>query len=196
MCILTWQSSRWVSGRMVNDRITPHHNANQGWCIVAGTNLKVWSWRGNLGKLRRVINCVKHHAITARLLLLLFSAHFRATVSWSLRATLSVHCGRLPIPYLEQIYDIPPNCILPSASRLSHRPSSSKTSYQEFSSCSTSQTLAQCNVKRWSEYLIIIKHIACDALHNSQPSEAQKLTKVNRPIHCQHTVSPLQRRNW
>jgi hypothetical protein len=39
MCTLTWQSSRWESGRMVTDRITPH--PNQGWCIVAGTNLKV-----------------------------------------------------------------------------------------------------------------------------------------------------------
>jgi len=41
MCILTWQSSRWVSSRMVTGRSTPHPKANQGWCIVAGTNLKV-----------------------------------------------------------------------------------------------------------------------------------------------------------
>jgi hypothetical protein len=50
MFIIKWQSSRWVSGRMVTDRIA-HHNANQGCCIVAGTNLEVWPWRVNLDKL-------------------------------------------------------------------------------------------------------------------------------------------------
>jgi len=123
---------------------------------------------------------VKHHALKARLFLLFFRPVFGPR-------SLDLFVQPSPfivaaIPFL--IYDIPPNCILPPASSLSYRSCSSKTSYQYFSSCGTSQKLAKCNTQRWCEYLVIIKHIACDSPHKSQPSEAQKISlcKLTNPL--------------
>lgn len=129
---------------------TSHRNRNQGWRIVAGKNLKASLWRVNSGKRYGAdsdklceTSCNK---VSSSSFYIVLRPVFGPRLP-DLPPTFSVPCYRLHVPYLHQIYDIPPNCIPLPASRLSHRPYSSKTSSHYFPGCSTSQELAQCNTK-------------------------------------------------
>ena len=127
---------------------------------------------------------MKHHALKARLFLLFFRPVF---------GPRSLDLFVQPSPFIVAAFPFliwsksttsPQTASSHRPLSLSYRSCSSKTSYQDFSSCGTSQKLAKCNTQRWCEYLVIIKHIACDSPHKSQPSEAQKISlcKLTNPL--------------